>query len=47
MLRAKDILLKNRDFLEKAAEALIGKETLLYSDIRKIKESTTVTGAAA
>ena len=47
MLRAKDILLKNRDFLEKAAQALIGKETLLYSDIRKIKESTTVTGAAA
>ena len=47
MLKTKDILLKNRDFLEKTAEALIGKETLLYSDIRKSKERTTVTEAAA
>ena len=47
MLKTKDILLKNRDFLEKAAEALSGKETLLYSDIRKIKESTAVTEAVA
>ena len=47
LLKTKDILLKNRNFLEKAAEALLEKETLLYSDIRKIKESTTVTEVAA
>ena len=46
MLKARDILLKNRDFLEKATEALIEKGTLLYSDIRAIRESTTITGAA-
>ena len=43
MLKARDILLKNRDFLEKAAEALAEKETLLYSDIQRIKSSVTVT----
>ena len=42
MLKTRGILLKNRDFLEKAAEALIEKETLLYSDICRIKENTTV-----
>ena len=38
MIRTKDILLKNRAFLEAATEALIEKETLLYSDIRRLKE---------
>lgn len=47
MLKARDILLKNKDFLEKAADALMEKETLLYSDIRHIRESTVITGAAA
>ena len=46
MLKARDILLKNKDFLEKTAAALAEKETLLYSDIRKIKESTVVTEVA-
>lgn len=46
MLKAKDILLKNRDFLEKATDALIEKGTLLYSDIRAIRESTTINKAA-
>ena len=46
MLKARDILLKNKDFLEKAADALMEKETLLYSDIRRIRESTVITGAA-
>ena len=36
-LEVKEILLKNRMFLEKIQEALIEKETLLYSDIQKIK----------
>lgn len=39
---AKDILLKNREFLEKAADALEEKETLLYSDIKAIRESVAV-----
>ncbi len=43
MLKARDILLKNKDFLEKATAALIAKETLLHSDIRSISESTVVT----
>ena len=46
LFKAKDILLKNRAFLEKTAAALVEKETLLASDIRKIKESTVVTEVA-
>lgn len=42
-LKAKNILLKNRDLLEKTADALMEKETLLFSDIRKICGSVTVT----
>ena len=38
MLRTRDILIKNRGFLEAATEALIEKETLLFSDIREIRE---------
>ena len=38
LLMVKDILLKNRTLLEKMAESLIEKETLLFSDIQKIKE---------
>ena len=47
MLKAKDILLKNRAFLELAADALAEKENLLYSDIREIRELTGVVKAAA
>ena len=46
MLKARDILLKNRDFLEKVTAALIEKETLLHSDVKKIRESTVITEAA-
>lgn len=42
MMKAKDILIKNRDFLEKTADALVEKETLLYSDIQAIKKNTTI-----
>ena len=38
LLRAKDILLKNRAFLEAAADALLNRETLLQSDIRALRE---------
>ncbi len=46
MLKTRDILLKNKDFLERTTEALIEKETLLYSDIQKIKTGTTITEVA-
>lgn len=46
LFMAKDILLKNRAFLEKATDALIEKETLLYSDIQRIKSSVTITTIA-
>lgn len=43
MFKAREILIKNRDFLEKAAQMLSEKETLLYSDIRKLRESIKIT----
>lgn len=43
MFKAREILIKNRDFLEKAAQMLSEKETLLYSDIRKLHESIKIT----
>lgn len=46
LFKAKDILLKNKDFLEKVTAALIEKETLLYSDIRALRESAAVIEAA-
>lgn len=46
MFITRDILIKNRDFLEKATEALLEKETLLYSDIQAIRNSTTITEVA-
>ena len=46
MFKARDILLKNRDFLEKVAKALQDKETLLHSDIQKIRDSVTITEVA-
>ena len=42
LLKAKEILLKNKDFLEKVTAALIEKETLLYSDIKALRESVSV-----
>ena len=47
MFRTRDILLKNRGFLEKAANALLEKGTLLSSDIRAIRESVTITEVAS
>lgn len=45
MFKAKDILLKNREFLDKITEALFEKGTLLYSDIRAIRESVALVPA--
>lgn len=42
MFEARDILLKNKAFLEKVTDALIKKETLLFSDIREIRESVEI-----
>lgn len=42
MLKTRDILIRNREFLEKAADALMEEETLLFSDIKAIKESVNV-----
>ena len=47
MIKTRDILLKNRTFLEKAAEALMEKETLLYSDICEIKKGIDIKDAVA
>lgn len=46
LFKAKDILLKNRDFLEKVTAALMEKETLLYSDIKALRESVSVVEVA-
>lgn len=46
MLKARDILLKNRVFLEKATELLMEKETLLYSDIQSLRESVAIVAVA-
>lgn len=43
MFKVREILIKNRDFLEKAAQMLSERETLLYSDIRKLRESIKIT----
>ena len=40
--KAKDILLKNRAFLEAVTEALTEKETMLYSDIRKLRNNAEI-----
>ena len=37
--RARAILIENRTFLESTAQLLLEKETLLYSDIRKLRET--------
>ena len=41
-LKAREILIKNRNFLEKATKALMEKETLLYSDICEIKKGVDI-----
>lgn len=41
-MKAKDILLKNKQFLEEITAALLKKKTLLYSDIQKIRENVTI-----
>jgi len=46
ILKARDILLKNREFLEKATDMLLAKETLLYSDVKAMRESVSIVEVA-
>lgn len=46
LFKARDILLKNREFLEKATDLLLEKKHLLHSDIKALKESLTITDVA-
>lgn len=43
MFKTREILIKNREFLEKAAKMLSEKETLLYSDIKMLRENSKIT----
>lgn len=43
IFQTRNILLKNKEFLERVADALVEKETLLFSDIKAIRESVTIT----
>ena len=42
MFIARDIILKNKEFFDKIWKALLEKETLLYSDIQRIKKTCTI-----
>ena len=46
MFLAREIITKNKEFLEKVAEALVEKENLLSSDIQKIRASVMVSEIA-
>lgn len=47
IFQVRNILLQNKEFLEKVADALVEKETLLFSDIKEIRESVTITKCIA
>lgn len=40
--KAKEIILKNKEFLDKTVDALIKKETLLASDIERLRENSNI-----
>jgi len=43
LFKAKEILIKNKEYLEQITNALLEKETLLASDIQKIRENISTT----
>ena len=47
IFETRNVLIQNRAFLEKIADALVEKETLLYSDIKAIRESVEITRCVA
>ena len=46
MFKTREILIKNKEFLEKTAALLKEKRTLLYSDIKALRESVTIVNVA-
>ena len=42
IMKARDILLRNREFLEKVTDALLEKDTLLHSDVKRLREGCPV-----
>jgi len=42
MLKTRELLLKNKDFLERVAEELATKKNILFSDIQRIREEGTI-----
>lgn len=46
MFQARDMLIRNRDFLTAATEALLEKKMLLYSDVQAIRKSVGITDMA-
>ena len=42
LFKAKEIIAENREFLDKVAKELLEKHTLLYSDMKRIRESCTI-----
>ena len=42
LFKAKEIVASNREFLDKVAKELIEKHTLLFSDMKRIRESCTI-----
>ena len=46
LFKVRDILIKNRDFLEMVTNELTEKNTLLFSDVRRIRESVSVVNAS-
>lgn len=46
LFKAKEIIGQNRDFLDRIAWELLEKQTLLYSDLKRIRESCTITQVA-
>ncbi len=47
ILQTRNVLIQNKEFLEKTVEALAEKKTFLYSDIQSIKNSVTITKCVA
>ncbi len=45
LFKAKEIIAQNREFLDKVAKELLEKQTLLYSDMKRIRESCTIAPA--
>ena len=45
LFKAKEIIAENREFLDKVAKELLKKHTLLYSDMKRIRKSCTITPA--